>query len=42
MKSVIIALAVISCLAAIFIVERWRWNECRQVGHGVLYCLTRD
>lgn len=19
---------------------RWEWNECRQVGHGALYCAT--
>jgi hypothetical protein len=18
---------------------RWRWNECRKVGHGFLYCV---
>lgn len=21
---------------------RWRWNECRGVGHGVAYCLLVD
>lgn len=38
MKIVIPALIVV---ADIFLVERWKWTECRQVGHGVLYCLVK-
>lgn len=40
MKNVIIALVVLTAISAVFIVERWRWNECRKVGHGVFYCLV--
>jgi hypothetical protein len=31
----------VMCLAVLFLVGscvRWKWNECRQVGHGVMYC----
>lgn len=39
-----VGMLVIACLLLGSCV-RWHWNECRQVGHGVLYCiydLSRD
>jgi len=36
------------CLVIIVVVlvvmagcERWKWNECRGVGHSRLYCFTK-
>lgn len=34
-----IALIVILFIALIGGCIRWRWSECRQVGHGVAYCV---
>jgi len=31
-----------SILTVVISVERFRWNECRRVGHSVLYCLSEQ
>lgn len=41
MKIIGIGLVLITALSATYLVERWRWNECRKVEHGVLYCLVK-
>lgn len=38
MKMTIAALMVF--LVAFYLIQRWNWDECRKVGHGVLYCLV--
>lgn len=40
MKPVLFILAIIAALLALAALESWRWQECRQVGHGWLYCVS--
>lgn len=37
-STALIALGAFAVVAAIFALESYRWNECRGVGHGVLWC----
>ncbi len=32
--------AVVILLAVMYACERWKYKECRSVGHGAFYCLT--
>jgi len=39
-----VAVLIVVCLAfyAMYSCERWKWRECRSVGHSVLYCLDKQ
>jgi Ca2+/Na+ antiporter len=32
-------LLIVALLLGIGSCTRWKWNECRGVGHGALYCI---
>ena len=42
MKTIIVLLSIGAILYGVYMYERWRWNECRKVGHGVAYCIFID
>lgn len=42
MKGLFYLLVVIALCLLLGSCIRWRWNECRQVGHGAAYCLFAD
>lgn len=38
MRAAIVVAVVVVILGAVI---RWQWRECRKVGHGVVYCLSK-
>lgn len=37
--------AILLVVAVLFLVgscTRWKWNECRKVGHGIAYCIIKQ
>lgn len=38
-KGLFIFLVLASIVTWVSILTGWRWRECRQVGHGVPYCI---
>lgn len=38
MKSVIVVVALLALMVGC---EAWKWGECKKVGHGTFYCLTK-
>ncbi len=42
MRSIPVVLILALVLFVIVISERWKWRECRQVGHGFWYCLSEQ
>lgn len=41
LERIAIVLGVVAFLALVGGCIRWEWNECRKVGHGVLYCIVK-
>lgn len=41
MRQGAVLLLVLGLLFAMFACERWKYRECRKVGHSVLYCLDQ-
>ena len=40
LQATLVAAVIVAFLLVVGSCTRWKWNECRGVGHGVLYCIN--